>query len=295
MTRQDKNEEFLLTSFLYGGNAAYIEDLYEQYLVSPDSVGPQWKSYFDGFKGREAGDVPHSAVIAHIGEASRNAANAGLGGGASDERERNVGRLITAYRSRGHLGARLDPLSLSPPMNPPDLGLDFHSLSERDLDGEFSTGGVAGQPRMKLRDLLARLKATYTGPIGAEFMHIPEVEQRQWLYQRLEAAGGDYNLSAETRKRVLERLTAAEGLERYLHTKYVGQKRFSLEGGDSLIPLLDSVVRQAGMEKVKDIVIGMAHRGRLNVLVNTWARIRARCSTSSRASSSTTNWPMPAT
>ncbi|MGJ4730178.1 2-oxoglutarate dehydrogenase E1 component [Luteimonas sp. SDU101] len=254
-----------------GANAAYIEDLYEQYLVSPDSVGPKWKAWFDGFQGREAGDVPHSPVMAAVAQAGRLAARGIVAGGSgtSDERERNVGRLITAYRSRGHLGAKLDPLALSPPMNPPDLGLDFHSLSERDLDAEFSTGGVAGQPRMKLRDLLDRLKATYTGPIGAEFMHIPEVEQRQWLYQRLEAAGGDYNLSAETRKRVLERLTAAEGLERYLHTKYVGQKRFSLEGGDSLIPLLDAVIRQSGMEKVKDIVIGMAHRGRLNVLVNT--------------------------
>ncbi|MGY1409155.1 2-oxoglutarate dehydrogenase E1 component [Luteimonas sp. A611] len=254
-----------------GANAAYIEDLYEEYLVSPDSVGPKWKAWFDGFQGREAGDVPHSPVIAAVAQAGRLAARGIVSGGsgASDERERNVGRLITAYRSRGHLGAKLDPLALAPPMNPPDLGLDFHSLSEGDLDGEFSTGGVAGQPRMKLRDLLARLKATYTGPIGAEFMHIPEVQQRQWLYQRLESAGGDYNLSTETRKRVLERLTAAEGLERYLHTKYVGQKRFSLEGGDSLIPLLDTVIRQAGTEKVKDIVIGMAHRGRLNVLVNT--------------------------
>jgi len=252
-----------------GSNAAFIEDLYEQYLVSPDSVDPKWKAYFDGFKGREAGDVPHSAVIAHVAEAARGAATAAPAQGSGDERERNIGRLITAYRSRGHLGAKVDPLALTPPMNPPDLGLDFHSLSERDLDSEFSTGGLAGQPRMKLRDLLARLKATYTGPIGAEFMHISEVEQRQWLYQRLERAGDDYNLSTETRRRVLERLTAAEGLERYLHTKYVGQKRFSLEGGDSLIPLLDSVIRQSGVDRVKDIVIGMAHRGRLNVLVNT--------------------------
>ncbi|KAF1698218.1 2-oxoglutarate dehydrogenase E1 component [Pseudoxanthomonas jiangsuensis] len=254
-----------------GSNAAFIEDLYEQYLVSPDSVDPKWKAYFDGFKGREAGDVPHSAVIAHVAQAARDAASgtAAAAPAAGDERERNVGRLITAYRSRGHLGADIDPLALTPPMNPPDLGLGFHDLAERDLDSEFSTGGLAGQPRMKLRDLLARLKATYAGPIGAEFMHIPEVEQRQWLYQRLELAGGDYNLSAETRQRVLERLTAAEGLERYLHTKYVGQKRFSLEGGDSLIPLLDTVIRQSGVDKVKDIVIGMAHRGRLNVLINT--------------------------
>ncbi|MCR6687618.1 2-oxoglutarate dehydrogenase E1 component [Pseudoxanthomonas sp.] len=253
-----------------GSNAAFIEDLYEQYLVSPDSVDPKWTAYFDGFKGREAGDVPHSAVIAHVAQAARDAASGSAAApAAGDERERNVGRLITAYRSRGHLGADIDPLALTPPMNPPDLGLGFHDLAERDLDSEFSTGGLAGQPRMKLRDLLARLKATYAGPIGAEFMHIPEVEQRQWLYQRLELAGGDYNLSAETRKRVLERLTAAEGLERYLHTKYVGQKRFSLEGGDALIPLLDTVIRQSGVDKVKDIVVGMAHRGRLNVLVNT--------------------------
>ncbi|MGE8217925.1 MAG: 2-oxoglutarate dehydrogenase E1 subunit family protein, partial [Stenotrophomonas maltophilia] len=262
-------KQFAQSSQLAGGNASYIEDLYEQYLVSPDSVDPKWKTYFDGFKGREAGDIPHSAVIAHITEAAKNAGNSATATGAGDERERNVGRLITAYRSRGHLGARLDPLGLTPPTNPPDLGLPFHSLSESDLGSEFSTGGIAGQPRMKLRDLLERLKKTYTGSIGAEFMHISEVEQRQWLYQRLETAGGNYNLDADTQRRTLERLTAAEGLERYLHTKYVGQKRFSLEGGDSLIPMMDTIIRDAGKDGVKDVVIGMAHRGRLNVLVNT--------------------------
>lgn len=262
-------KQFAQSSQLAGGNASYIEDLYEQYLVSPDSVDPKWKTYFDGFKGREAGDIPHSAVIAHITDAAKNAANSGTATGAGDERERNVGRLITAYRSRGHLGASLDPLGLTPPTNPPDLGLPFHSLSESDLGSEFSTGGIAGQPRMKLRDLLERLKKTYTGSIGAEFMHISEVEQRQWLYQRLETAGGNYNLDADTQRRTLERLTAAEGLERYLHTKYVGQKRFSLEGGDALIPMMDTIIRDAGKDGVKDVVIGMAHRGRLNVLVNT--------------------------
>ena len=262
-------KQFAQSSQLAGGNASYIEDLYEQYLVSPDSVDPKWKSYFDGFKGREAGDVPHSAVIAHIAEAGRNASSAAANAGGGDERERNVGRLITAYRSRGHLGANLDPLGLTPPVNPPDLSLPFHNLSDADLNDEFSTGGVGGQPRMKLRDLLARLKATYTGSIGAEFMYIAEVEQRQWLYKRLEQAGGNYNLDADTKRRTLERLTAAEGLERYLHTKYVGQKRFSLEGGDSLIPMMDTIIRNAGKDGVKDVVIGMAHRGRLNVLVNT--------------------------
>ncbi|KAB7770885.1 MULTISPECIES: 2-oxoglutarate dehydrogenase E1 component [Xanthomonas] len=261
-------KQFAQSSQLAGGNAAYIEDLYEQYLVSPDSIDPKWKTYFDGFQGRDAGDVPHSAVIAHIASAARQAANSGTGP-SGDERERHVGRLITAYRSRGHLGARLDPLGLTPPVNPPDLGLPFHSLSESDLGSEFSTGGLGGQPRMKLRDLLARLKATYTGSIGSEFMHISEFEQRQWIYQRLENAGGNIAGDTASRRRTLERITAAEGLERYLHTKYVGQKRFSLEGGDSLIPMMDVLVQRAGSDTVKDIVVGMAHRGRLNVLVNT--------------------------
>ncbi len=253
-----------------GANAAYIEDLYEQYLVAPDSVGPKWKAYFDGIRGRDTQDVPHSAVIDAIAEAGRQAAR-GIATvpGAGDERERAVGRLITAYRSRGHLGADLDPLGMMDKPEAPDLGLAFHRLSDADLGDEFSTGGVAGQPRMKLRDLLALLKATYTGSIGAEFMHITDADQRRWMYERLESAGGRYGRTAEDRRRILERLTAAEGLERYLGTKYVGQKRFSLEGGDSLIPLLDTTVRRAGADGVKDVVLGMAHRGRLNVLVNT--------------------------
>jgi len=292
-------QQFAQTSQLAGGNAAYIEELYEQYLVAPHNIDPVWKTWFDGFKDQNTQEIPHSAVIAHITEAARHAAKgivivhrdtpipapipsapsvipaapvpvpaSTTAVTVSDERERNVGRLITAYRSRGHLGARLDPLALLQPINPPDLGLDFHSLGEADLDDEFSTGGIAGKPRMKLRDLLARLQATYTGSIGAEFMHITEVQQRHWLYERLETAGGNYNLDTATRLRALERLTAAEGLERYLHTKYVGQKRFSLEGGDALIPLIDTLIHRSSASGVKDLIIGMAHRGRLNVLIN---------------------------
>ena len=253
-----------------GANGAYIEELYEQYLVAPDSVGPKWKQYFDGLKGHEAGDVPHSAVIEQIAEAGKLAARGQLAvAGTGDERERSVGRLITAYRSRGHLAANLDPLGMTAKLDAPDLALGFHRLSESDASGEFSTGGVAGRERMKLGDLLTLLKATYTGSIGAEFMHIADAEQRRWMYERLEAAAGNYGRSVGDKKRILERLTAAEGLERYLHTKYVGQKRFSLEGGDSLVPMLDVMIRRAGGDGVKDMVIGMAHRGRLNVLVNT--------------------------
>jgi 2-oxoglutarate dehydrogenase E1 component len=254
-----------------GANADYIEGLYEQYLVSPDSVGPKWKAYFDGFRGREAGDVPHSAVIHEIALAARRAANGAAmpATGSGDDRDRAVGKLVTAYRSRGHLGADLDPLGMAAKPDAPDLTLAFHRLSDGDLGGEFFTGGVAGRERMKLADLVALLKATYTGSIGAEFMHIADAEQRRWMYEKLESAAGNYGQSKESQLRILERLTAAEGLERYLHTKYVGQKRFSLEGGDSLVPLLDVMLRRAGSDGVKDTVVGMAHRGRLNVLVNT--------------------------
>ena len=164
-------KQFAQTSQL-GANAAYVEGLYEQYLVAPDSVGPKWKTYFDGLKGREAGDVPHSAVIEQIAEAGRQAARgmvAAAATGPGDERVRSVGKLITAYRSRGHLGANLDPLGMAAKPEAPDLNLAFHRLSEGDANAEFSTGGVAGRERMKLGELLALLKATYTGSIGAEF------------------------------------------------------------------------------------------------------------------------------
>ncbi len=265
-----------------GANAAYIEDLYEQYLVDPDSVGDKWKSWFDGFKGREAGDVPHSVVMDAVARAGREAkagmvAAGGAGGGdlEAQRKQGSVLKLITAYRSRGHLQADTDPLGMAEKIDAPDLDLPFHGLSDADLDTEFATGPgggtstFGGAARMRLRDLLALLRATYAGPIGAEFMHIPQAEQRRWMYERMEQAGGRFSHTADEQRRILERLTAAEGLERYLHTKYVGQKRFSLEGGDSLIPLLDTVIRNAGKDGVKDIVIGMAHRGRLNVLVNT--------------------------
>ena len=254
-----------------GANAGYIEDLYEQYLVSPESVSPKWKTYFDSFKGREAGDIPHSAVIHDITLAGQRAARGVVTNatGVGDDRDRAVGKLVTAYRSRGHLAADLDPLGMASKTDAPDLTLAFHRLSESDLDGAFFTGGVAGRERMKLRDLVVLLKATYTGSIGAEFMHITDAEQRRWMYERLETAGGNYGQPKAAKLRILERLTAAEGLERYLHTKYVGQKRFSLEGGDALIPMLDVMIRRAGSQGVQEVVLGMAHRGRLNVLVNT--------------------------
>ena len=255
-----------------GGNADYVEALYNSWLADTSSVSTQWGSYFDSFQGRQHGDVSPAAAIARIEAAQRQRGPRQAAAPVSDEHARKqagVLRVLTAYRSRGHLAADLDPLGLTERMPAPDLGLAFHGLSDADLDTEFDTGSYAGNgQRMKLRDLLAGLKKTYAGTIGAEFMHISSHEQRNWIYTRLEKAGGESGLDKAGKQRVLDGLTAAEGLERYLHTKYVGQKRFSLEGGDSLIPLLDEVVRSAGDNGIRELVIGMAHRGRLNVLVN---------------------------
>jgi 2-oxoglutarate dehydrogenase E1 component len=262
-------KQFKQTSQLAGGNAAFIEDLYEQYLVDPDSVPAAWKSYFDGLGGRSAGDVPQSAVMAQVQAAARDGRHAGGLDAEAARKQTAVGKLVTAYRSRGHLAAELDPLGMWQRPEAPDLDLPFHGLSQADLDQEFAASTFFGADRFKLRDLLARLRATYCGSIGAEYMHISDAQQRRWMQQRLEGAAGKYGLAPAERKRLLERLTAAEGLERYLHTKYVGQKRFSLEGGESLVALMDVLVRRGGSAGVKDVVIGMAHRGRLNVLVNT--------------------------
>ncbi len=263
--------EFLASSQL-GSNADYVEALYEAWLNDSEAVPEDWRRYFDGLPGKLNGEVPHSLVIQRIEQAQRNRDLMPADGGISDNHARKqagVLRLLTAYRSRGHLAADLDPLGLREKHNAPDLGLAFHGLSEADLDTEFDTGSYAAGERMSLRDLWARLKATYTGTIGAEFMHISDHEQRHWVYSRLERAAGNAGLTMEEKLRTLERLTAADGLERYLHTKYVGQKRFSLEGGDSLIPLVDTLIRSSGADGVHELVIGMAHRGRLNMLVNT--------------------------
>lgn len=264
--------EFFESSQLAGGNADYVESLYDTWLADTSAVPAEWASYFESFNGRESGDVSHVAAIARIEAAQKHRHNGTAVVPMSDEHARKqagVLRLLTAYRSRGHLAADLDPLGLAEKMQAPDLGLAFHGLSDADLDTEFDTGNYAGNgQRMKLRELLGRLQKTYASTIGAEFMHISNHEQRNWIYSRLEQQAGRSSLDKAGKQHVLDGLTATEGLERYLHTKYVGQKRFSLEGGDSLIPMIDDVVRAAGDNGIKELVVGMAHRGRLNMLVN---------------------------
>ena len=260
-------KQFLKSSQLSGGNAAFIEELYEQYLANPDSLPAQWRNYFESLQG--SGDVPHSAVLAAVQAQARQARFSSGGDEEMALKQTAVGKLVTAYRSRGHLHANLDPLGMSEKPSAPDLELANYGLSVADLQREFPASTYFGPDKFKLADLLGRLKATYSGSIGAEFMHISDRDQRQWIQQRLESVQSRLQAGKETKLRILERLTASEGLERYLHTKYVGQKRFSLEGGESLIPLMDHLIQHGGRHGVKDAIIGMAHRGRLNVLVNT--------------------------
>jgi 2-oxoglutarate dehydrogenase E1 component len=256
------------TSHLSGANASLIEAWYEDWLEDESSVPPQWAALFSRLP---EGDGPEQGRLA-VEEKFRLLGE--LPGSAftdredSDRKEAAVVKLITAYRIRGHEAARLNPLG--DPHHAPVADLDpaFHGLSDSDLDREFDTGALFAPDRMKLRDIIRLCERVYCGSIGVESIHITDTAKRRWLQERLESGGGEYAVNDEERLRIMQLLTAAEGLEKYLHTRYVGQKRFSLEGGDSLIPLLHETMLHVGATGVEEVVMGMAHRGRLNVLVN---------------------------
>jgi len=264
------------TTPLFGTNAAAIEAMYETFLSSPDAVSDQWRRYFSGLS-EGAEEVAHGPIREQLLAQARRPANgrgaavATQGGAAvSAEKQAAVSRMIQVYSLRGHQIADLDPLGLLKRHVPGVLKLDFLGLTDADMDQEFFTGGLAGSgdKRMKLRDILALLKKIYCGKIGAEFAHISRSRERLWLRKRFERGMVSSNLDNKRRLWLLEQLTAAEGIERYLHTRFVGQKRFSLEGGESLIPMLADLIQEGGVAGIKELVIGMAHRGRINVLVN---------------------------
>src|SRR5690554_5247186 len=265
------------TSHLSGGNASYVEELYELYLHDPNSVAEEWRSYFDKLPQTSGtgSDISHSTIREHFLSLAKNPRRpqAVSGGQVSSERDKKqvgVLRLIQAYRMRGHQASNLDPLGLWQREAIADLTLAEYGLTEADLDTVFRTGELQiGKEEAPLREILDALKSTYCGTIGAEYMHIVDSAQRRWFQQRLESVRGKPQHSAESRRHLLERLTAAEGLEKYLGTKYPGTKRFGVEGGESLIPMLDEIIQCSGSYGVAEVVLGMAHRGRLNVLVNT--------------------------
>jgi 2-oxoglutarate dehydrogenase E1 component len=271
--RQSLADQFASTA-LSGGNAGFIEELYEKFLRDPASVDPAWAKYFGELKSGTSGEVAHTEVrerLATRGE--RRAASAAVMSAATEvasAKQGAVSRLIQVYANRGHLMANLDPLGLQERAKPYVLDLDYFGLSDADLETEFFTNSRidAIRQRSKLKHIVGTLKYIYGDTIGAEFAHVSTSDERLWLQDNFQAQRMLRQFTVEEKKNILWQLTAAEGLERYLHTKYVGQKRFSLEGGDSLIPLLDDLVQQGGRLGVEETIIGMAHRGRLNVLVN---------------------------
>ncbi|WP_376696054.1 2-oxoglutarate dehydrogenase E1 component [Wenzhouxiangella sp. EGI_FJ10305] len=260
-------QEQYRNSHLSGGNADYVETFYEAWLDDPESVPENWRKIFSQLADSVDTETRHRQIEAHFRSLAANG-HYSAGTAAEDFKQAGVLRLINAYRVRGHQRAELDPLGISKRPKVPDLELGFHSLSEADLNTEFHSGSLAGADHRPLKDIVETCRETYCGSIGVEYMHITDTNQRRWLQQRLEGARGNYTPEAEERKRLLDKLAAAEGMEKYLHSKYVGQKRFSLEGGESMIPLLDTLIRHTGSQGVREMVIGMAHRGRLNVLVN---------------------------
>lgn len=277
-------QQYRSNSYLFGGNAPYVEEMYEAYLDNPGSVPDNWRSYFDALQhvpatdGSNARDVAHAPVVesfAQRAKANAFAVKASASELAVARKQVHVQSLIAAYRSLGARWADLDPLKRQERPKIPELEPAFYDLSESDMDITFSATNTyfTKAEQQTLREILQALRETYCGTIGAEFMHITEPVEKRWWQQKLESIRSKPNFTAEEKKHILDRLTAAEGLERYLHTKYVGQKRFSLEGGESFIASMDAVVQGAGARGVQEIVIGMAHRGRLNVLVNTLGKM----------------------
>ncbi|HEX5515733.1 MAG TPA: thiamine pyrophosphate-dependent enzyme, partial [Gammaproteobacteria bacterium] len=274
-------EQLRRSSYLSGSNAAFLEQLYEGYLQDPESVPAPWRLYFQGLEAgdtQRARDIPHGPIREEFAARARlsgfrapavaaGKAEAGLSPEAAEKQAAAL-RLINAYRVRGHQAANIDPLQLREKQEIPDLDLSFHKLTEADLDRSFNTGSLFTDEQLPLREIIALVQDVYADTIGSEYMHITDTVEKRWIQERLERLRGRFNYSAEQKILLLERLTAAEGLERYLNSKYVGQKRFSLEGGEAMIPMLDHLIQRAGSQGVKEMVMGMAHRGRLNVLVN---------------------------
>ncbi|MGH1431036.1 MAG: 2-oxoglutarate dehydrogenase E1 component [Neptuniibacter sp.] len=266
---------------LYGGNLSYVEELYETYLMDPNAIPQEWREEFD--KLPKVGenltqDVPHSAIRDHFLYLSKNqkrGAPVAVSSVSSEHEKKQVRvlRMINAYRVRGHQIANIDPLGMMQREDVPDLDLRFHELSEADHDTVFQLGSLFfGPEEAPLKDIIADLKKTYCTTVGAEYMHIVDTQEKRWLQSRIEPVRSHPEAPLEKKKMILERLTAAEGLEKYLGSRYAGAKRFGLEGGESMIVALNTLIQRAGKQGAKEVVIGMAHRGRLNTLVNIFGK-----------------------
>ncbi|AGF46989.1 2-oxoglutarate dehydrogenase E1 component [Candidatus Kinetoplastibacterium desouzaii TCC079E] len=276
------NKESLSTSYLFGGNAPYVEELYEIYLDNPGAVAEHWRQYFDNLQNSPATDGSeatrdqiHSPIVESF--AQRAKSNSFVSKSSTNQdlsvasKQVFVQSLIAAYRSLGIHWADLDPLKRKERVEIKELEPSFYGFTEADLDQVYSCSNTyfTKSSTMTLRDILKALRDTYCRSIGVEFMHVSDPSIKRWIQERMESTHGvDININSDSKRHILQQLTEAEGLERFLHTKYVGQKRFSLEGGESFIASMDEVVNHSADLGVQEIIVGMAHRGRLNMLVN---------------------------
>ena len=267
MSKQD-------TSFLHGSNAAFIEALFEDYARDPDSVEPSWRAYFDEMNGSQSARAkpnggsaaPAAAAAAEEPRSVPAAAEAGVPAATVDSIRALM--LIRAHRVRGHLRAGLDPLGRDTDNNHPELDPASYGFGDSDYDRPIYVDGVLGMQWATLKDVVSVVRDTYCGRIGVEFMHIQDAQQKAWIQMAMEGSRNRANLSAGDKLEILRQLDEAEGFERFLDIKYPGTKRFSLEGSESIVPALETLIEGAAAWGVRDIIIGMAHRGRLNVLTS---------------------------
>jgi 2-oxoglutarate dehydrogenase E1 component len=272
-------KEYFANSYLFGGNAPFVEQLYEDWLEHPQSVPAQWREYFERLQllpapaGMPVRDVAHAPVVESFVQRARSGAARPAPAAGSDRKQVSVIQLVAEYRFRGCLLADIDPLRRQQRAHIAELEPAYYDLTDADMDTVFNTGSFIGPEQATLREIIQALKETYCGTLGVEYMYLSSRAEKRWIQERLEPVRARPNYSPDYKKHILERLTAAEGLERFLHTRYVGQKRFSLEGGDTLIAVLDNLLQRAGSAGVQELVLGMAHRGRLNVLVNTLGKM----------------------
>ena len=306
MSRQDQNEQFLLSSFLYGGNAAYIEDLYRRYKTDPKSIDPTWAGYFgrledtgdDVRKNAEGpswarADWPQTAngelvsaldgnwedILVKTGAVlGRKAAAEGTPAPTpvdvlqSTRDSIRAIMMIRAYRMRGHLHADLDPLHLATVGDHEELHPSSYGFTEADYDRKIFIDHVLGLEFATIPEMLAILKRTYCSTLGVEFMHISDPAEKAWIQARIEGPDKAISFTNEGKKAILNKLVEAEGFEKFLDVKFTGTKRFGLDGGEALIPALEQIIKRGGNLGVREIVLGMAHRGRLNVLTQVLAK-----------------------
>ncbi len=305
MSRQDANAAFALTSFLYGGNAAYIDDLYARYEADPKSVDAEWQSFFQSLKDN-AQDVARNArgpswarpdwppparsdltaaldgdwaeVGAKLGgkvRAQAQARGVELSTPDIERATRDSVRalmLIRAYRARGHFYAKLDPLGLEPPKNEEELDPQSYGFTEADLDRPIFLDKVLGLEFGTVREIVAILRRTYCQTLGVEFLHISSGAQKSWIQERIEGPDKEISFTREGKRAILNKLVEAEGFEKFCDLKFTGTKRFGLDGGEAMIPALEQIIKRGGALGVREIVIGMPHRGRLNVLAQVLAK-----------------------